>query len=180
MVQDYQTAYGFGGSGELGRQDWLAGRLHSNTALTADTLSKAYSSVPQFGRQATAQLQQCKSSCKWPWLSCWASHNPVTVRSFCDPWQSCSLCLCRLADDVMLQQQQQQHPALARAALEQQQQQQLQQQTSSFQAFGGDPAAVAAAWGSRQRSYDGARACFSFCQVACLSRTMDTYNLQAW
>jgi hypothetical protein len=84
------------------------------------------------------------------------------VCSLCNLRQNCSLCSCRLADDVMLQQQQQQqqqHPVLARAAMEQQQQQ-LQQQ-SSFQAFGGEPAAVAAAWGSRQRSYDGERTYFS-------------------
>jgi hypothetical protein len=69
----------------------------------------------------------------------------------------------------MLQQQQHQHPALARAAMEQQQQQ-LQQQ-SSFQAFGGDPAAVAAAWGARQRSYDGASTCLSPSQVAHMPHT---------
>jgi hypothetical protein len=55
-MQDYQIAYGFNGSGDFGRQDRLAGRLHGNTALTAETLSKAYSNVPQFGRQGTGKL----------------------------------------------------------------------------------------------------------------------------
>lgn len=50
IPQDYQTAYGFGGADAYGRSDWLAGRLPGSSALTAETLSKAYSNTPQFGR----------------------------------------------------------------------------------------------------------------------------------
>lgn len=52
LPQDFQTAYGFGAEA-YGRPDWLTGRLPGgshNSAFTTESLSKACSNAPQFGR----------------------------------------------------------------------------------------------------------------------------------